>query len=303
MIETVLGAYMEWVARIWAPRINLPILHHHTILPTFLARRLLIGLLLLLQLFHLDGTMLSTFMKRVAGIRALRIRLLAAAGLDTAIFGGGGGATGVAGEEGNGGLAALRRAAAFDHLGEAVVGADVEGVGRVGAPGIHLLAFPVRGALTQEDVEGEAAGAGAAGPVAAARPGLQVAVAVRPPVLAPEARRQRGRLGRRGRDGAVVGAAVEGVVGVGAVRVDRLLPRPSRSVAVRPCPVLRRGLARRGGDGAVLRAAVEGVGGVGAGRVDRPPSGVLGHRMPAGRNLLLHLRQQPTAASVEQRDS
>ena len=220
MIETVLGAYMEWVARIWAPRIDLPILHHGAILPTFLARRLLIGFLLLLQFLHLDGTMLSTFMKRVAGIRALWIRLLAAPGLDAAIFRGGGGAAGVAGEEGNGGFATLRRAAALDHLGEAVVGADVERVGRVGAPGIHLLAFPVRGAFTQEDVEGEAA-AGAAGPVAAARPGLQVAVAVRPPVLAPEARRQRGRLHRRGRDGAVLGAAVEGVGGVGAGRVDR----------------------------------------------------------------------------------
>lgn len=235
--------------------------------------------------------MLSTFMKRIAGIRALWVRLLAAPRLDAAIFRGGGGAAGMAGEEGNGGFATLRRAAALDHLGEAVVGADVERVGRVGAPGIHLLAFPVR-AFAQEDVEGEAA-AGAAGPVAAARPGLQVAVAVRPPVLAPEARRQRRRLHRRGRDAAVVGAAVEGVVGVGAVRVDRLLPRPSRSVAVRSGPVLRRaarrrrrgGLARGGGDGAVLRAAVEGVGGVGAGRVDRPPSGVLGHPKPAGGNL------------------
>lgn len=146
--------------------------------------------------------------------------------------------------------------------------------------------------MLTEDVEGEAA-AGAAGPVAAARPGLQVAVAVRPPVLAPEARRQRGRLHRRGRDGAVVGAAVEGVVGVGAVRVDRLLPRPSRSVAARSGPVLRRaarlrrrrGLARGRGDRAVLGAAVEGVGGVGAGRVDRSPSGVLGHPKPAGGNL------------------
>lgn len=42
----------------------------------------------------------------------------------------------MAGEEGNGGFATLRRAAALDHLGEAVVGADVERVGRVGAPGI-----------------------------------------------------------------------------------------------------------------------------------------------------------------------
>lgn len=54
-----------------------------------------------------------------------------------------GGRRGVAGEEGYGGLAAFR-AAGLGHLGEAVVGADVERVGRVGAPGVHLLAVPVR---------------------------------------------------------------------------------------------------------------------------------------------------------------
>lgn len=49
----------------------------------------------------------------------------------------------MAGEEGNGRLGALRRAAGFGYLGEAVVGADVERVGRVGAAGIHLLAVAI----------------------------------------------------------------------------------------------------------------------------------------------------------------
>lgn len=95
-----------------------------------------------------------------------------------------------------------------------------------------------------EDVEGEAPGS--AGPVAAARLRLQLAVAVRAPVLLRDSvlrrgrpvlrrrgpvlrrsgrRRRWGRLGGGGggsRDGAVVGAAVEGVGGVGAGRVDRL---------------------------------------------------------------------------------
>jgi hypothetical protein len=149
----------------------------------------------------------------------------------------------VAGEEGHGGLPALRRAADLGHLGGAVLGADVERVGRVGASRVHLLAVAV-GSLAQEDVEGEAPGS--AGPVAAARLRLQLAVAVRAPVLLRDSvlrrgrpvlrrrgpvlrrsgrRRRWGRLGGGGggsRDGAVVGAAVEGVGGVGAGRVDRL---------------------------------------------------------------------------------
>jgi hypothetical protein len=171
----------------------------------------------------------------------------------------------VAGEERDRRLGSLRRAAGLGYLGEAVVGADVEWVGRVGAAGIHLLAvavgafahcergrerkgnsfflffsfqfeqrsklaFPRRrnpgffwGALT-EDVEREAA-AGAAALIAAARPGVQLAgVAVRAP-LVPTWPRQRRSLGDGDGDGAVLGAAVEGVGGVGAVRVDRLLPR------------------------------------------------------------------------------
>lgn len=58
-------------------------------------------------------------------------------------FGGRRGTAGVAGEEGNGRLGALRRAAGVGYLGEAVVGADVERVGRVGAAGIYLLAVAI----------------------------------------------------------------------------------------------------------------------------------------------------------------
>ena len=47
-------------------------------------------------------------------------------------------------EEGNGRLGALRRAAGVGYLGEAVVGADMERVGRVGAAGIHLLPVAIR---------------------------------------------------------------------------------------------------------------------------------------------------------------
>lgn len=49
----------------------------------------------------------------------------------------------MAGEEGHGGLPALRRAADLGHLGGAVLGADVERVGRVGASRVHLLAVAV----------------------------------------------------------------------------------------------------------------------------------------------------------------
>lgn len=49
----------------------------------------------------------------------------------------------MAGEERDRRLGSLRRAAGLGYLGEAVVGADVERVGRVGAAGIHLLAVAV----------------------------------------------------------------------------------------------------------------------------------------------------------------
>lgn len=49
----------------------------------------------------------------------------------------------MAGEERDRRLGSLRRAAGLGYLGEAVVGADVEWVGRVGAAGIHLLAVAV----------------------------------------------------------------------------------------------------------------------------------------------------------------
>src|SRR5207253_1032693 len=54
-----------------------------------------------------------------------------------------GGRRGAAGEEGYGRLAALRRPAGLGHLGEAVIGADVEWVGRVGTPGVYLLAVAI----------------------------------------------------------------------------------------------------------------------------------------------------------------
>jgi hypothetical protein len=86
-----------------------------------------------------------------------------------------------------------------------------------------------------KNVEGETTGAATL--VAAARPGMQPArVAVRAPVVSPP-RRQVLCRGSGRRDGAVLGAAVERVDGVGAVRVNPLpLPLSSGHLVLRRRP-------------------------------------------------------------------